>query len=218
MRLRSPLASITGRLCPSGRFCEHACILARKGTAVPIRRIESLLGDISLNLSVKRGNNARGNVLVVGSGPAGLTAAHDLHAEGFRVTVYEREPILGGWLRTLPADILPPHILDSEIGRLVRSGIAFETSRPLKFGDGFPPKNYYAIVLTMGAADSQRSPLPVRKSDEGFIVVDSQYRTSKPSVYAAGGATARYNSITEAMASSRDMVGHLLRSHLFPPV
>lgn len=218
VRLRSPLASITGRLCPSDRFCEHACILARKDAPVSIHALESFLGDISLDLLVKRGKTASGNVLVVGSGPAGLTAAHDLHAEGFVVTVYERAPLLGGWLRGLPPDIIPPGILDSEINRLVRSGIVFETSRPFQADEGLPPKNYYALVLTTGAPSSQGKPLPLKCNNERFIATDPQYRTSRPSVYAAGGAIARFNCVTEAMASARDMVGSLLRTHLFSPV
>lgn len=218
LRLRSPLASITGRICPSDRFCEHACILARKGMAVSFHDLESRLGDISLSLPTIRGKNARGSVLVIGSGPAGLTAAHDLHVEGFMVTVYEKEPFLGGWLRSLPADIIPPHVLDSEIERLALSGISFVTSRTFRAGDGLPPANYSALVLATGPP-LPNSRLPqVKKGDEGFIMVDHQYRTSRPSVYASGGTIARYNSITEAMASSREMAGHLLRAHLFPPV
>lgn len=218
MRLRSPFASITGRLCPSDRFCEHACMLGRKGAPVSIHTLESFLGDISLALPVKKGKTARGNVLVIGSGPAGLTVAHDLFAEGFMVTVYEKEPLLGGWLRSLPLEIIPPGILASEINRLALSGIVFETSRPFEALEGFPPKNYYAMVLATGAPGSTGKPFPIKRDNEGFIVIDSQYHTSRPCVYAAGGAIARFNCITEAMASARDMVGHLLRSYLFPPV
>lgn len=217
LRLKSPLASITGRLCPSDRFCEHACILARKGAAVPVHDLERCLGDTSLDLPARRGNDARGNVLVIGSGPAGLTAAHDLHMDGFMVTVYEKEPLLGGWLRSLPADIVPPRIIDSEIKRLVRSGISFEASRTFKAEDGLPPARYSALVLATGPPMTSMKPLPVKRSDEGLIVVDHQYRTSMPSVYAVGGAIARYNSMTEAMASSREMAGCLLRAHFFPP-
>lgn len=193
-------------------------MLGRKGAPVSIHTLESFLGDISLALPVKKGKTARGNVLVIGSGPAGLTVAHDLFAEGFMVTVYEKEPLLGGWLRSLPLEIIPPGILASEINRLALSGIVFETSRPFEALEGFPPKNYYAMVLATGAPGSTGKPFPIKRDNEGFIVIDSQYHTSRPCVYASGGAIARFNCITEAMASARDMVGHLLRSYLFPPV
>jgi NADPH-dependent 2,4-dienoyl-CoA reductase/sulfur reductase-like enzyme len=215
IRLRSPLASITGRLCPSDRFCERACTLARKGVAFSIHDVEILLGDFSLYMPVKSSKNAKGRILVVGSGPAGLMAAHDLHLEGFRVTVYEKEPKLGGWLRELPTDALPMGILDSEIARLARSGIEFKASHPFEAGDGFPPKGYYAMVLATGPLIAPGNPYPLLRSEEGFIIVDEQHKTSKPFVYAAGGATTRYNSITEAMASAREMAGNILRGYLF---
>jgi len=216
LRLRSPLASITGRLCPSGRFCEHACVLSRKGAPVAVHTIEAFLGDMSLGLPVKRGKTATGKILVVGSGPAGLMAAHDLHADGFEVKVIEMQSLLGGCLRHPPAASITPGILDSELKRLAKSGIAFETSRPFEAKDGFPPEGYNAIVLTTGLPGPNVNPLPLKRDADGFVVVDQSYVASLPRVYAAGGAISSYDNITEAMASAREMVGHLLRAQLFP--
>jgi glutamate synthase (NADPH/NADH) small chain len=218
LRLRSPLASIAGRLCPSSRFCEHACVLARKGAPVSVHAIETFLGDASSDLPVKRGRTAMGKILVVGSGPAGLLAAHDLHADGFEVRVFEREALAGGCLRHLPTELLPAGILDSEVDRLAKSGIAFETSRPFEAKDGFPPGGYSAVVLTTGPPGPYGSTLPLKHDAEGFIVVDPNYRASLPRVYAAGGAISRFDNITEAMASARELVGHLVRAYLFPPL
>lgn len=216
LRLRSPLASITGRLCPSRRFCENACVLSRKGAPVPVHSVEALLGDISLSLTVKRGRTATGSVLVVGSGPAGLMAAHDLHAEGFRVRVIEGEDVAGGCLRRLPGGTIPEGILDSEIRRLEASGISFETACPFDSGGTFQSGGCTAVVLTTGMPSPDGKRLPLRQDADGFIAVDHNYRTSSPRVYAAGGAVSRFDNITEAMASAREMVGHLVRAQLFP--
>lgn len=216
LRLRSPLASITGRLCPSHRFCEYACVLSRKGASVSIHSIEAFLGDISLKLPARRGRAATGKVAVVGSGPAGLMAAHDLHADGFTVNVIEREALAGGCLRHVPAGVLPEGVLDSETGRLVKSGITFEKSCNFKAQEPLLPRGYSALVLTTGLPDPKECPLPLKRDADGFILVDQGYRTSLPRIYAAGGAISRYGSITEAMASAREMAGCLLRDHLFP--
>jgi NADPH-dependent glutamate synthase beta subunit-like oxidoreductase len=216
IRLRSPLASITGRLCPSRLFCERACVLSRKGAPVSIRNIEAFLGDISLSLPVRRGKTASGNVIVVGSGPAGLMAAHDLHVDGFTVRVVESEALAGGCLRLLPTGLIPQGILDAEVERLAKSGIAFETSRTFKAEDGLPPKGCAALVLATGLPGARGVSLALKRDTEGFVVVDHAYRSTLPRVYAAGGAISQHGSITEAMASAREMAGHLLRAQLFP--
>lgn len=182
---------------------------------MPVHSIEAFLGDMSLGLRVKRGKTATGKTLVVGSGPAGLMAAHDLHADGFEVKVIESEAAAGGCLRLLPNDLIPRGILDTEIKRLAESGITFETFSTFKARNALLPKGYDALVLTTGLPRPKTDPLPCKSDADGFLLVDQHYRTSLPRVYAAGGAISNYDSITEAMASAREMVGHLLRAQLF---
>jgi NADPH-dependent glutamate synthase beta subunit-like oxidoreductase len=190
--------------------------LSRKGASISVHSVEAYLGDISLGLPARRGRAATGKILVLGSGPAGLMAAHDLHADGFTVNVLERDALVGGCLRHLPAGLVPEGTLDSEISRLVESGIAFETSCRFKARGSLPPRGYSALVLTTGLPGPKKTPLPLKLDTDGFILVDQGFRTSLPRVYAAGGAISSYGSITEAMASAREMAGCLLRDYLFP--
>lgn len=302
LREKAHMASITGRVCPSYRLCERACSLSLKGGAVPFRSIERMLGDLSLEVKVKtrRRSTPKGNYLVVGSGPAGLTIAHDLFAEGSEVTVWEREDQAGGWLRLIPPFRLPEGILDREIERLISSGIKIETRRELKdigsalkafdavlLATGEPPcretgrvdisdalrwvkagdfPEYKKVVILDGddsatdlarllvrryprtkveiraglscdpalaqiaasegvelqkpsklvlvskgacviASNCMRTPVPFPLQTDvyGYAIVDSRFMTSTSRVYAAGGAITHCRSITEAMASGREL-------------
>ena len=68
-------------------------------------------------------------IAVIGSGPAGLTAAYFLSLKGHSVTVYEKEEKPGGMLRYgIPGYRLPVEILDKDISRILESGVKVETN------------------------------------------------------------------------------------------
>ncbi|MBU4319593.1 MAG: FAD-dependent oxidoreductase [Thermodesulfovibrionales bacterium] len=99
-------------------------------------------------------------VAVVGSGPAGLTAAHDLTLLGYRVTVFEAQNILGGMLiEGIPEYRLPKDVVKEEIDYILSLGI--EAKRGLSLGRDFTIegllKDYQAVFLAIG---SQKSLLP----------------------------------------------------------
>ncbi|MDD1775902.1 MAG: NAD(P)-binding protein [Candidatus Methanomethylicus sp.] len=161
LRERIPLASVTGRLCPSYRFCEKNCSLGRKERPISFCSIERFLGDLSLNSLIKQRGNSRGSVLVVGGGPAGITTAHDLFVEGYNVDVWERRPSIGGWLRKVPPFRLPTEILNWEIERLVLSGMVFEINKEMGNMDPILASNHYEkIALTIGEPPCRPSQKP----------------------------------------------------------
>ncbi len=123
----NPFPSITGRVCP--HFCEQKCNRGYFDEAIGIRGIERYLGDLYLDKKWSPPDVTRDEkVAVVGSGPAGLSAAHFLRKKGYRVTVFERDQKLGGVLRYgIPDYRLPKDILDREIEALKREGIEFKT-------------------------------------------------------------------------------------------
>ena len=111
-------------------------------------------------------------VAIVGSGPAGLTAAHELVKKGYSVTVFESCPELGGMLRKcIPEYRLPKGILDIDIQHLQNLGITFRTDTAI--GKGLTPDNllqegYKAVFVGTGAHESRK--LRVKGEDlEGVI-------------------------------------------------
>ena len=102
MREDNALPAITGRVCPQENQCEGGCVLGKKGAPVAIGNLERFIADFE-RLSGQLGLPAIApptgkNVAIVGSGPAGLSAAGDLVQKGHRVRVFEALHELGGVL------------------------------------------------------------------------------------------------------------------------
>ena len=125
--LRStPFPSICGRACPAP--CMDACNRIELDGAVNVREMERYAGDHG-QVSVEPLANRDERVAVVGSGPAGLTAAYHLARFGYQVKVFESGPEIGGLLKTgIPEFRLPDDLVAREIDRILSLGIEVETN------------------------------------------------------------------------------------------
>ena len=130
---KNNLPAICGRVCPQESQCEKHCILAKKFEPVAIGRLERFAADWeiqqgSLNGS-KRPAPSGKKVAVVGSGPAGLTAAADLALLGHQVVVYEALHTPGGVLvYGIPEFRLPKAIVEREIEGIKQLGVEIKTN------------------------------------------------------------------------------------------
>lgn len=86
------LPAICGRVCPQETQCEALCVLGRRGEPVAIGRLERFVADWEREQGVRVPETAGANgmrVAIIGSGPAGLTAAGDLAKKGYKVDILE---------------------------------------------------------------------------------------------------------------------------------
>jgi NADH:ubiquinone oxidoreductase subunit F (NADH-binding)/NADPH-dependent glutamate synthase beta subunit-like oxidoreductase/(2Fe-2S) ferredoxin len=164
IRETNPFPSVCARVCD--HKCESRCRLGTSGNRpVAIRALKRFITD-HMDPSIFK---ARPNVLpspdnlpvaVVGSGPAGLTAAHYLSLDGHRVTVFEADEKPGGMLTSgIPAYRLRRDVLQREIESLLDENITLKCNSALGRDftvDTLFEQGYKAVFLAMGAHKSRR--------------------------------------------------------------
>jgi glutamate synthase (NADPH/NADH) small chain len=155
---KNSLPAICGRVCPQEIQCQKGCILGKKGHPVEIGRIERFLADWEREHGVKLPSLPKSTgyrVAIIGSGPAGLTAAGDLALLGHQVSVFESLHEPGGVLvYGIPEFRLPKAIVKSEIEYLRKIGVEFHLNAfigQLYSLRNLFEKGYHAILLATGA-------------------------------------------------------------------
>lgn len=158
----NPFPAITGRVCYHP--CETACNRGHLDEAVGINSVERFLGDRALEQGweARIGVAASGRrVLVIGSGPAGLSAAYHLARRGHAVTVRESASAPGGMMRYgIPRYRLPREILDAEVARVLGLGVTLELDSPVTDLDAATAEGWDAVFLAVGAQLGRRTYLP----------------------------------------------------------
>ncbi len=160
MREDNALPAITGRVCPQEHQCEGGCVLGKKGAPVAIGNLERFIADYertsgTLGLPAIAPPTGK-NIAVVGSGPAGLSAAGDLVQKGHRVRVFEALHELGGVLvYGIPEFRLPKSIVKEEIENLRHMGVEFETNvvvgKSVTIDELMNDEDYDAVFVATGA-------------------------------------------------------------------
>ncbi len=149
----TPLVGTLGRACYAP--CESECTRGELESAIPIRRLKRFIADRHYaehdgpGVAVAEPNGLR--VAVVGSGPAGLTAAWQLARIGYQVKVFEAETQPGGFLRhALPAYRLPGEVVDQDVANLTAIGVQVQTSAPVTDIPGLKAEGWDAVLLSTG--------------------------------------------------------------------
>ncbi|MBK8576554.1 MAG: glutamate synthase subunit beta [Elusimicrobia bacterium] len=157
----------TGRVCPAP--CEGSCVLGISEPPVTIKNMEASIIDRGFAEGWVKAEPPRKRtgkkVAVVGSGPAGLSAAAQLNRAGHAVTVFERADRVGGLLMYgIPNMKLDKNVVQRRVDLLAKEGVTFVTHTEV--GKNYPSeklrKEFDAVVLAMGATVPRDLPVPGR--------------------------------------------------------
>lgn len=156
---RNNLPAVCGRVCPQERQCEAACILAKEKCGIRIGKLERFIADFDAEMEIHNWagtESGKGEIAVIGSGPAGLTVAGDLAKRGFAVTVFEGQQEPGGVLMYgIPEFRLSKEVVRREIQRIAKLGVVFRTNvligKDITVDEMFA-QGYDAIFIGTGTA------------------------------------------------------------------
>ena len=157
-----PFPGICGRVCHHP--CEGVCTRGDHDQPLAIRELHRFLADVDQAAEapyVPAVPEARAEqIAVIGSGPAGLTAAYFLALKGYRVTVFEKLPVAGGMMRVgIPEYRLPRDFLAEEIAVIEKMGVAIRTG--VTFGkditfDSLKADGFGAVFMAVGLHGGRR--------------------------------------------------------------
>ncbi|MDF2614423.1 MAG: hydrogenase, Fe-only [Clostridia bacterium] len=153
---KNPFPIVCGRVCP--HTCEAKCRRNLVDEAVNINGIKRAVADYDLQSETpfipKKAKATGKKVAIVGGGPSGLTAAYYLAVKGHDVTVFEKQPKMGGMMRYgIPDYRLPQDILDKEIECIEKLGVKLQTKKTLGLNIRLEnlQREFDAVYLAVGS-------------------------------------------------------------------
>jgi len=221
-----PLPGIVGRVCP--RPCEEKCNRRQLDSSVAINDLKRFVADrAALNrgqhdvVAAKKTREER--VAVIGSGPAGLTAAFYMVRLGYRTTIFEALPVPGGMLMAgIPEDRLPRKVVQREIEDIQKQGVEIRLNSPIGNEKGTLSINdlwqqgYKAIFIATGAPRTLKLGIPgiphlsfldgekIRRLDHKTVWIRPRtMMTSTEGIFAGGDVVSGPATVIEAIAAGR---------------
>lgn len=224
VRETNPLPGICGRVCTHP--CESECNRGDVDDPVAICALKRFVADWELEhrpktkpKKIKQTRDEK--VAIVGSGPAGLTAANDLIRMGYGVTVYESLPVPGGMLTScIPSFRLPREIIKTEIDSIAGLGVKIKTNTRITNIEGLLKKGYSAVFVAVGAYEGLKLGIPGEDELDGivdcikFLVdVNIESKKKKPGKKAVviGGGNSAVDSARTALRLGCDEVNIVYR-------
>ncbi len=154
----NPLPGSLGRACYAP--CQNACTRSGLDTAVDIRKIKRYFADYYYEKypeppAVEINNKTGKKIAVVGSGPAGLTAAYHLALKGHTVKIFEAAPAAGGMLKlALPEYRAPKGVVDRDIKNITVLGVEIEVNKKIENLGALKDQGFDSVFVSVGTQDS----------------------------------------------------------------
>ena len=163
----------TGRICPA--LCEKSCILKLScNEPVTIRENEAAVTEIAFQEGYVKIQNPERNgkkVAIIGSGPAGLTAANQLNHKGYEVTVFDKNEDTGGLLRYgIPNFKLNKAIIDRRINVMEQEGVIFKMNENIDVAK--LPEGFDAYVISTGTPVARDLNIPGRELKGIYLALE----------------------------------------------
>jgi NADPH-dependent glutamate synthase beta subunit-like oxidoreductase len=172
VRARNPLPGICGRVCTHP--CEAECRRQEVDAPVAIRPLKRFIADLALKSAPASlpADTPRRNqrVAIVGSGPAGLTAANDLARLGYQVTIFEAGTSPGGMMVLgIPPFRLPRDVISQEVESITSLGVRLETGARIDAPLELLDRDFSAVFYAVGAHRSIELGLPRENETPGIV-------------------------------------------------
>ncbi len=153
-----PFPGSLGRACYSP--CQNACTRSGLDEAVDIRKIKRHFSDYYYNKyptapAIDVPNKTDKKIAVIGSGPAGLTAAYHLALKGHKVTIFEAAPQAGGMLKlALPEYRAPKNIVDRDVQNVTALGVEIKCNQKITDFNSLKEKGFDIVFVSVGTHDT----------------------------------------------------------------
>jgi heterodisulfide reductase subunit A-like polyferredoxin len=159
----TPLVGTLGRACFAP--CEEECTRGALDGPVPVRRLKRFIADRHHrdheHVDVTAGASNGKRVAVIGSGPAGLTAAWQLALRGYQAKIFEAAPVPGGMLSlTIPAYRLPSEVVEQDIRNVTDLGVEIATNTRVENLEELKQQGFDAILVATGTPRAVRLNVP----------------------------------------------------------
>ena len=176
IREKVPFPKVLGHVC--NHPCEAVCRRGEVNEAISIKELKRFAAERDhARLWAKNSRKAESTgkrVAIVGSGPAGLTAAYYLSKLGHAVTVFEALPFPGGMMRVgIPEYRVPRDLLDEEIREIESMGVEIRTNSRVDSLDALLEEGYHALLVAIGTHEGQKLPIP--GADQAGVLVSMDF-------------------------------------------
>ena len=220
----NPLASICGRVC--AHPCESACRRGEIDRPIAIRALKRFLTErygaeskhpVDVN-SHRRANKLPYKVAVVGGGPVGLSAAHDLALMGYAVTIFEAAPVAGGMLYLgIPAYRLPRDVVEAQVREILETGditlkLNHAAGREFMVSD-LRQQGFDAVLVSVGAHSSRDLTIPGVDLDGVYKGIDFLLNVNLGYKFTIGKKVVVIGGGNVAMDVARSAAREVVRQH-----